>query len=53
MEHPRQSNEKEEGTPLVKPINFKDSDMAMTTTLTARDSSQAYYPEFVLTNVCG
>jgi len=43
----RTTNDKDEGMPLVKPINFKDSDTGMTITLTARDLGQANYPEFV------
>jgi len=34
-------------SPSIKAINFKDTDMGMTTTLTARDLSDANYPEFV------
>jgi len=48
VEHPRlRPHRQDEDTPPVKPINFKDADMGMITTLIARGLSQANYPEFV------
>ena len=43
----RTANAKGDESPSIKAINFKDTDMGMTTTLTARDLSDANYPEFV------
>jgi len=43
----RTASAKSDESPSVKAINFKDTDMGMTTTLTARDLSDANYPEFV------
>jgi len=43
----RTASAKGDESPSIKAINFKDTDMGMTTTLTARDLSDANYPEFV------
>ena len=43
----RTANAKGDESPSVKAINFKDTDMSMTTTLTARDLSDADYLDFV------
>ena len=43
----RTASAKGDESPSFKAINFKDTDMGMTTTLTARDLSDANYPEFV------
>ena len=43
----RINEDKGDKTPSVKAINFKDADMGMTTTLYARDLSNANYPEFI------
>ena len=43
----RTTSAKADESPSIKAINFKDNDMGMTTTLTARDLSDANYPEFV------
>jgi len=44
----RTASAKGDESPSVKAINFKDTDMGMTTTLTTRDLSDANYPEFVV-----
>ena len=43
----RINEDKDDKTPSVKAINFKDADMGMTTALYARDLSNANYPEFI------
>ena len=43
----RTASVKSDESPSVKAINFKDTDMGTTTTLTARDLSGANYPELV------
>jgi len=43
----RTASNKGDESPSIKAINFKDADMGMTTTLTARDLRNVNYPEFV------